>query len=166
MQLSDRQQRVRDAARRHGVTILAHTYQTPDILAVADVTGDSFALAQAAEKLTTDKVMLCGVRFMAETVKILAPQKTVLLPSFEATCPMALQFAPDQIAEYKRRHPDVTVVCYINTTAAFKAECDVCVTSSSAVRIVRALYSVYERNNVSKFGGRQCSRCATQRPSD
>ena len=124
---------------RTGAKILAHTYQTPDILTVADVVGDSFALAQAATSLSADRVVVCGVRFMAETVKILSPQKQVILPSPTATCPMAEQIAPAAVASFKREHPEVAVVCYINTTAAFKAECDICVTSSSAVRIVRGL---------------------------
>lgn len=122
-----------------GVKILAHTYQTPDIISIADITGDSFALAEAATALTADRVIVCGVRFMAETIKILSPEKTVILPAPSATCPMAEQIPPEDIAAFKAAHPGVPAVCYINTTAEFKAECDVCVTSSSAVRIISAM---------------------------
>ncbi|HIT53314.1 MAG TPA: quinolinate synthase NadA [Candidatus Fimivicinus intestinavium] len=119
--------------------ILAHTYQAPEILAVADVCGDSYALAKAATAYPQKRVVVCGVRFMAETVKILSPEKCVLLPKRRATCPMAEQISPARVRAFREENPDVTVVAYVNTTAALKAECDVCVTSSSAVRIVRAL---------------------------
>lgn len=122
-----------------GTLILAHTYQEPDVLDIADITGDSFALSVAATKYDNKKVMVCGVRFMAETVKILSPDKTVILPSPKATCPMAEQISPERVREYKKNNPTVAVVAYINTTTALKAECDVCVTSSSAVKIVSAL---------------------------
>ena len=121
------------------VTILAHTYQTPDILAVADITGDSFKLSEAAAGLDCDTVLVCGVRFMAETVKILSPEKRVVLPAPRATCPMAVQIAPERLAAFREENPHVCVCAYINTTAELKALSDVCVTSSSAVRIVRAL---------------------------
>lgn len=119
--------------------ILAHTYQPAEILDVADLTGDSFKLSAQAEKLDCEVVILCGVRFMAETVKILSPQKKVVLASAQATCPMAEQIAPARVAAFKKEHPEVAVCAYINTTAQLKAECDICVTSSSAVKIVGAL---------------------------
>ena len=122
-----------------GVTILAHTYQTPDILEIADFAGDSFALAQEALRSPADTVMVCGVRFMAETVKILSPEKRVIIPAPAATCPMAEQITPDDIAAVRAQHPDVYVCCYINTTAELKTACDMCVTSSSAERILRAV---------------------------
>ena len=121
------------------VTILAHCYQSADITEVADFVGDSYALAVAATKVTSKTVVMCGVRFMAEGVKLLCPDKQVLLSHKDAGCPMAEQFSPEEIAAYKEAHPDCTVVAYINTTAALKAVCDVCVTSSSAVKIVSAL---------------------------
>lgn len=121
------------------VTILAHSYQSPEILEIADHTGDSYKLSVIAKDLDCQKVILCGVRFMAETVKMLSPEKSVILPVPQATCPMAEQIAPERVAQFKRENPHVKVVCYVNTTAALKAECDVCVTSSSALKIVRAI---------------------------
>lgn len=125
--------------KKRNITILAHTYQSPEILEIADVTGDSYALSVAATKLDTDTVLMCGVRFMAETVKILSPEKRVILSHKKAGCPMAEQLTPEMITDYKKDHPNTTVVAYINTTAELKAVCDVCVTSSSAVRIVEKL---------------------------
>lgn len=125
--------------KKNDTLILAHTYQSPEILAVADEAGDSYALAKAAEKYSNKRVLVCGVRFMAETVKILSPEKEVILPEPSATCPMAEQISPERVREFKKENPDYAVVAYINTTAALKAECDVCVTSSSALRIVGAL---------------------------
>ena len=122
---------------KRGIKILAHTYQIPDIIDLADVTGDSFKLAEAAKEIDCDKVIVCGVRFMAESVKILSPEKTVVLASPEATCPMAEQIAPERIKRFKEENPDVAVCAYINTTAALKEEADVCVTSSSAVKICK-----------------------------
>lgn len=121
------------------VAVLAHTYQDPDIIDVADVTGDSFALSVAAQALPQKAVVMCGVRFMADTIKILSPDKLVTLAERHATCPMAEQIAPKRVAAFKKENPDVAVVAYINTTTELKAECDVCVTSSSAVKIVSQL---------------------------
>ena len=118
------------------VAILAHSYQSPEILEVADLKGDSFQLSKAAATLPNQTVLLCGVRFMADTVKILSPEKTVLLPAPQATCPMAEQIRPEEVLAYKKAHPGHKVVAYINTTIALKAVCDVCVTSSSAEKII------------------------------
>ncbi|MDR1563506.1 MAG: quinolinate synthase NadA [Oscillospiraceae bacterium] len=119
--------------------ILAHTYQDPDIIDIADISGDSYALAVVATKYPHPNILLCGVRFMAETVKILSPEKKVILSHKSATCPMAEQIAPEKVAEFRKANPDVCVCAYINTTAALKAHCDVCVTSSTAVKIVKKL---------------------------
>ena len=124
---------------KRGIKILAHTYQNPEIIDIADVTGDSYALSVAATKLDCDTVLMCGVRFMAETVKILSPEKKVILSHKNAGCPMAEQLKKEQIEAYKAEHPDHLVVAYINTTASLKSVCDVCVTSSSAIRIVEKL---------------------------
>ncbi len=121
------------------VCILAHSYIAHEILEIADFTGDSFALSQKAATAPQKNVLMVGVRFMAETVKILSPEKTVWLSHPEAGCPMAEQMDKDMICAVKEMYPDYTVVAYINTTAALKTVCDVCVTSSSAVKIVKQL---------------------------
>lgn len=121
------------------VCILAHSYIAHEILEIADFTGDSFALSQKAATAPQKNVLMVGVRFMAETVKILSPEKTVWLSHPEAGCPMAEQKDKDMICAVKEMYPDYTVVAYINTTAALKTVCDVCVTSSSAVKIVKQL---------------------------
>jgi quinolinate synthase len=122
-----------------GFCILAHSYQAREILEIADVTGDSFALSKAATVLPEENVLLCGVRFMAETVKLLSPAKRVWLANPAAGCPMAEQMDEAFILAAKKQYPAAVVVAYINTTAALKTCCDVCVTSSSAVEIVRKL---------------------------
>lgn len=119
------------------ICILAHAYQGQDIWEVADYIGDSFGLSRRAAEVQADTVIMCGVRFMAETVKILSPQKTVFLANSIAGCPMADQMDKALIAQMKENMPDHTVVAYINTTAELKTICDVCVTSSSAVKIIR-----------------------------
>ncbi len=121
------------------ICILAHCYQNPEILEVADFVGDSFALAVEAEKVQNKNVIMCGVRFMAETVKILSPDKTVYLSNKNAGCPMAEMMDKALITEVKKQFPDYTVVAYINTTSDLKTVCDVCVTSSSAQKIVSRL---------------------------
>ena len=121
------------------VCILAHAYQNHEILEVADYMGDSFALSQQAAKTQEQTILMCGVRFMAETVKVLSPDKKVLLSSGEAGCPMAEQLSVEELKELKKQYPDYTVVAYINTTSELKTLCDVCVTSASAVSIVKKL---------------------------
>lgn len=121
------------------VCILAHSYQSREIVEIADFTGDSFQLSVQASKAPQSTVVMCGVRFMAETVKILSPEKRVLLANANAGCPMAEQMDKELIENVKAQYPDYTVVAYINTTAELKTVCDVCVTSSSAVNIVKKL---------------------------
>ncbi|MGN0550269.1 MAG: quinolinate synthase NadA [Acutalibacteraceae bacterium] len=121
------------------ICILAHSYQTHDILEVADFTGDSYALSVKAKTAPQSTVIMCGVRFMAETVKMLSPQKRVILSSPVAGCPMAEQMDRESIEQIKEMYPDYTVVAYINTTTELKTVCDVCVTSSSAVKIVNKI---------------------------
>jgi quinolinate synthase len=119
------------------ICILAHSYQAAEILEVADFTGDSYQLSVMAEKTDADTVIMCGVRFMAETVKILSPEKKVILANPHAGCPMAEQMDKEYISSIKKEHSDYAVVAYINTTAELKTICDVCVTSASAVKIVK-----------------------------
>lgn len=132
-------EQIKIAKKEKDTVILAHTYQNPDIIDIADITGDSYALSVAAEKLSEKRVIMCGVRFMAETVKILSPDKEVVLASKGASCAMAKQISPERVVEFKKQNPDVCVVAYVNTTTALKAVCDVCVTSSTAVKIVNSI---------------------------
>lgn len=119
--------------------VLAHSYVSREIGEVADFTGDSYALSVKAKSTPQKNVLMCGVRFMAETVKILSPEKRVFLSSPVAGCPMAEQMDKDLIHAVKMQNPGYTIVAYINTTAELKTICDVCVTSSSAVKIVSQL---------------------------
>ena len=130
---------IRKLKEETGTVILAHTYQNPEIIELADITGDSFALAKKSLSAGAKRVIMCGVRFMAESVKILSPDTEVILPVPEATCPMAEMITPERVRRYKEENPGAVVVAYINTTAALKAECDVCVTSSSALKIVEKI---------------------------
>lgn len=126
--------------RRRRAMILAHNYQDPVIFhGIADLTGDSLAFAEKARALDADVLVVCGVSFMAETVKLLNPQKTVLIPDLDAGCSLAASITAADVRELRRRHPGVPVVCYVNTTAAVKAESDVCCTSANAVEVVRSL---------------------------
>ena len=135
--IKDIQERILALKKEKDVCILAHCYQTHDILEIADYVGDSFGLAQNAQKVGNKTVMMCGVRFMAETVKILSPEKRVLLPEPDAGCPMAEQLDVDMLSQLKEKYPGHAVVAYINTTAELKTLCDVCVTSSSAAKIIK-----------------------------
>ena len=130
---------VEDGKREQDALVTAHTYQSPEVQAAADILGDSFALAQKAAAASAQTVYLCGVRFMAEGIKILSPDKRVVLVEPTADCPMARQIEPERVQAFRAAHPDYAVVAYINTTAELKAVSDVCVTSSSALKIVKAL---------------------------
>ena len=130
---------IRRLAAEQGALVAAHTSQAPEIQDAADIVGDSYALAKRAAETDAAVVYMCGVRFMAEGVKILAPDKRVVLVEPEADCPMARQIDPARVAEFRAAHPEYAVVAYINTTAELKAVSDVCVTSSSALKIVRSL---------------------------
>ena len=135
--IRDLQDKIMQLKKEKGVSILAHSYQAKEIVEIADITGDSFQLSLAAQKVPENTVIMSGVHFMAETVKILSPEKKVILANPVAGCPMAEQIEPELLAQMKKKYPDYTVVAYVNTTAALKTECDVCVTSSSAVKIVQ-----------------------------
>ena len=137
--IKDLQEKIIKLKKERDVCILAHSYMPEEICEVADFCGDSFALAKLAVKVSCGTVIMCGVRFMAETVKMLSPDKKVMLASPEAGCPMAEQFDKDIILEVKKKYPDYAVVAYVNTTAELKTVADVCVTSSSAVKICRAM---------------------------
>ena len=119
--------------------ILAHYYVPLEVQDVADAVCDSFAMAQKAAKAENDLIVICGVRFMGESAKILSPDKTVLLPSLDAGCPMADMVTPEDVLALRREHPKAAVMCYVNSSAAVKAVSDVCCTSSSALRIAKKL---------------------------
>ena len=119
--------------------ILAHCYQNIEIDEVADFVGDSLYLSQMAAKTDADIIVFAGVYFMAQTAKILSPDKKVLLPRLESGCPMADMINLEQLREFKLKHPSLPTVCYINSTAEVKSECDICCTSSNAVKIVESL---------------------------
>ncbi|MCL2036469.1 MAG: quinolinate synthase NadA [Oscillospiraceae bacterium] len=136
MKISEMQSRIAKLKSEKDICILAHSYQAREIMEVADFTGDSFQLSVAASEVPHKTVIMCGVRFMAETVKLLSPDKTVFLANPTAGCPMAEQMDKELIAAVKKQFPNHTVVAYVNTTTELKTVCDVCVTSSSAVSIV------------------------------
>ncbi|MFT4001526.1 MAG: quinolinate synthase NadA [Rhizobium sp.] len=126
--------------RRHNAVILAHNYQTPEIFhGVADIVGDSLALARKAVDVDADIIVLAGVHFMAETAKLLNPEKTVLIPDMEAGCSLAESITPRDIALLRQAHPGVPVVTYVNTSAAVKAASDICCTSGNARQVVESL---------------------------
>jgi len=119
--------------------ILAHFYQDMQIQEIADFVGDSFDLSRRAKAVEADVIVFCGVRFMAESAKLLNPDKTVLLPVDTAGCPMADMITPEDVRALRAQHPDAAVCCYVNSTAEVKAESDICCTSSSAEAVVRSL---------------------------
>ncbi len=128
--------------RQRNAVILAHNYQVPQIFhGVADITGDSLALARRAADTTADVIVVCGVHFMAETAKVLNPDRTVLIPDLEAGCSLAESITAADVRALKARHPGVPVVTYVNTSAQVKAETDVCCTSANAVEVVESLGS-------------------------
>ena len=137
MLIHEIQSEIQRLKREKNICILVHAYQSHDIWEIADYVGDSFGLSQKAAESDAETVIMCGVRFMAETVKILSPQKRVILSNTEAGCPMAEQISVELLSQLKAKYPDYTVVSYINTTANLKTLSDVCVTSSSAVKIVK-----------------------------
>ena len=138
------QREIQKLKKERNVCVLAHSYQSRDIIEVADFVGDSYQLSVEAARAKQKNVIMCGVRFMAETVKIISPEKFVYLANPTAGCPMAEQMDRDLILQLKEKNPDYTVVCYINTTAELKTVCDVCVTSSTAVNIVNKI----KNNNI------------------
>lgn len=137
--IKDIQQEILRIKKEKHITILAHSYQAEEIQEIADHTGDSFRLSELAAKDPNDTLIMCGVHFMAETCKLLSPDKKVILAKEGCGCPMAEQLSADELRQLKKQYPGHTVVAYINTTAALKTECDVCVTSVSAVEICRKI---------------------------
>jgi quinolinate synthase len=119
--------------------VLAHNYQRSEVQEIADFVGDSLGLSIAAAKTKAKVIVFCGVHFMAETAAIISPEKTVLMPDPQAGCPMADMITVEKLRELKSQHPNVPVVCYVNSSAAIKAESNVCCTSANAVKVVKSL---------------------------
>ena len=136
---ADWAEQVRALAKQKDAVILAHNYQVPEIQDVADYVGDSLALSRIAATVQQSTIVFCGVHFMAETAKILSPDKTVLIPDAAAGCSLADSITVDQLRAWKTEHPDAVVVSYVNTTAEIKAETDICCTSSNAADVVRSI---------------------------
>ena len=124
---------------KRNAVILAHYYQLPEIQDVADHVGDSLALSKLASDLTNELIVFCGVDFMAESAKLLSPQKTILLPVKDACCPMADMATPADVERMKADHPDAAVVSYVNSTTQVKAVSDICCTSGNAIKVIRSL---------------------------
>jgi len=125
--------------RKRDAVILAHNYQIGEVQDIADYTGDSLGLSLQASKTRAQVILFCGVGFMAETAAIICPDKVVLMPDENAGCPMANMITVRQLREMKKRYPEARVVCYVNTTAAIKAESDICCTSANAVKVVSSI---------------------------
>ncbi|MGB3056845.1 MAG: quinolinate synthase NadA, partial [Candidatus Omnitrophota bacterium] len=133
------QRKIADLREEKDALIVAHNYQRDEIQEIADITGDSYALAREVTKSRHKVVVFCGVKFMAESASILNPEKTILLPVEEAGCPLAEMATVEKLRQKKEEYPEAAVVCYVNSTAAVKAESDICCTSSNAIEIVRSL---------------------------
>lgn len=130
---------IHELAKSRNAIILAHNYQMPDVQDIADFVGDSLGLSLEAQKTDAETIIFCGVHFMAESAKVLNPEKRVLLPNLSAGCSLADSITPESLEEWKRRYPDHAVVTYVNSTAEVKALSDICCTSANAVSIVRSL---------------------------
>ncbi|SFL85131.1 quinolinate synthase NadA [Candidatus Frackibacter sp. WG13] len=136
---SDLVKKIERLKKEKNAIILAHNYQIDEVQAIADYTGDSLGLSQQAAEVEEDVIVFCGVDFMAESAAILSPDKTVLLPERNAGCPMAEMVTVEGLRAKKKEYPDAAVVCYVNSSAAVKAESDICCTSSNALNIVESI---------------------------
>jgi len=134
-------QKIQELKKEKNAVIITHIYQRLEVQDIADQVGDSLALSRFAAKTDADIIVFCGVHFMAETAKLLNPKKTVLLPDLQSGCPMADMISIDDLRAFKAEHPGAPVVCYVNSSAAVKAESDVCCTSTNAVQVVKSLDS-------------------------
>lgn len=131
--------KINELKEQKNAVIVAHSYQRDEVQEIADMVGDSFALSRYCASTEADIVVFCGVHFMAESAKIISPEKTVLLPEKDAGCPMADMITAEALIEFKKKYPTAVVVCYINSSAGVKAESDICCTSSNAVNVVKSI---------------------------
>ncbi len=137
--MNDMVSKIKALKEEKNAIIMGHYYQVDEVQDIADVVGDSFMLSRMARDNEADMIVFCGVRFMAESAKILSPHKKVLLPALDAGCPMAQMVTAEDIRRLRKEHPDAAVVCYVNSTTEVKAESDICCTSSNAVKVVQSL---------------------------
>ncbi len=165
---NDIEKKIKELKKKRDAIILAHNYQLPEVQEVADYNGDSLELSRIAAKTDAKIIVFCGVYFMAETASILSPEKKVLMPDVEATCPMANMLTAAQLRTMKKEHPNAVVIGYVNTSAEVKAELDVCCTSTNAVAVVNAFKDSKEiifvpdeclGNYVAKKTGRKIILC-------
>jgi quinolinate synthase len=139
MEKQDILEQIDQLKKQHNAIVLAHNYQIDEVQDAADYVGDSFELSRIAAESDAEMIVFCGVHFMAESAAILSPDKTVLLPDLNAGCPLADMIDADQLRDLKKKHPGAAVATYINSTAAVKAESDICITSANAAKIVNSL---------------------------
>ncbi|MDP8266043.1 MAG: quinolinate synthase NadA [Candidatus Aceula meridiana] len=135
------QEQIQELKKKRNAVILVHNYQLGEVQDIADFTGDSLGLSIEASKTEADVIVFCGVHFMAETAKILSPQKTVLIPDETAGCPMADMITADELRTLKAKHPNAKVMAYVNTSADVKAECDYCCTSANAIQMLEEAFT-------------------------
>ncbi len=161
--MTELQKKIIELKEEKEAVILAHSYQTLDVQEIADFVGDSLQLSIKSSQVENDLIIFCGVKFMAETAKILKPDAKVILPVAEAGCPMADMITGAQLRQFKADHPGAVVVCYVNSTAEVKAESDICCTSSNAVEVLKSIPEDREilfvpDQNLGKWASAQCGR--------